>query len=143
MADLQSLVRREGPNSSDLRRDVFDLLDKNFPSAKYVNIVVFKERQPGKPWVVGQHYHNDWERFRIACGSMPKAVLENIDTKERAVFENLGQGTFIEIPPRTAHSFLPASGLIIVGALREGFNDKDLNRYPLMDDDGNELPSPE
>jgi hypothetical protein len=142
--NLQSLVKRAAPpDATDERRNIFDLLDpKEFPSAKHVNIIVFKERQPGKPWAAGQHWHNDSERFRIVAGVAPKVILENIDTKERAMFENLQVGTIITIPPRTAHSFLPAPGLILAGALRDGFNANDLNKYLLMDDDGNELPSP-
>lgn len=137
---MQNPVQIAPPNSSDARRDIFDLLGEDFPGAKHVNIIVFKERQPGKPWAVGQHWHGDRERFRVAQGRIPIAVFENIDTKERLVFENLPAGTIITIPPRVAHTFIPESGLIMVGALQNGFNPEDLNKYPLTDDDGNLLP---
>ncbi len=140
--NLKQFVIYGGPDSTDTRRDIFDLLDECFPTAKHVNIIVFKERLPGKPWAAGNHWHNDWERFRIVAGTAATLALERIDTKERIVFKNLPVGTIITIPPRFAHAFLPAPGLILAGALQGGFDPNDLNKYPLMDDDGNELPSP-
>lgn len=142
---MENLVRiAVPPNSSDPRRDVYDLLHREeFPIAKHVNIIVFRERQPGKPWAVAQHWHGDGpERFRVAAGRIPKAIFEDIDTRERRVFENLTAGTIITIPPRVAHTFIPEPGLVLVGALRNGFNPNDFNKYPLADDDGKELPSP-
>lgn len=139
---LESLIIQKGPDNSDARRDIFDLLDDEFPTARHVSILVFKERVPGKPWVVGNHYHHDWERFRIVQGTIRRAVFEDVGNKERNIFENLALGTIITVPPMTAHSFLPAAHLVLVGALQAGFNPKDLNPYRIMDDDGNLLPSP-
>lgn len=134
-AQLNALVTQNGPDNSDVRRDIFDLLDpKQFPEGvRHVNIIVFKEQQPGRAWAGGNHYHNDTEVFRVACGVLKTLILEDVDTGVRVVFKDLGPGTTINIPPRVAHATEPTNGLVLIGALIKGFNANDLNPYPLMD----------
>ncbi len=143
--DLKSLVRTASPDASDERRDIFDFLGaaKDFPAASHGNLIYFKNRVPGKPWVAGNHWHNDHERFMIVAGTMPKTILENIATGEREVWRNLGPGTVIDIPRWVAHAFEPAEEVVLMGTLKRPFNSKDLNEYLLMDKVSCEiLPSP-
>ena len=142
--NLDSLVEfGKAPENSDGRRDIQDLLDpKAFPEARHVNLISFKSRMPGKPWTVGNHFHHDHERFRIVSGTMQKLVLEDLITGVRRSWENLSPGTVISIPPLVSHAFLPGEGAVMAGALRNGFDPNDMKTFRIMDDYGNELPSP-
>jgi len=113
-----------------------------FPKGPHVNAIRARKRIAGEKWAGGNHWHSETEYFRIVRGNLKKLILENIDTGERKVWKNLGPGTTIEIPARVAHATFPSNGLVLVGVLLGGFNQNDLNPYKLMDDDGNELPSP-
>lgn len=131
--DLKKLVWQGEPDNEDERRAIRDFIGKDFPVARHGNIIDFKTRVPGKPWVGGNHWHNDHERFRILRGIMPTTVLENIATGEREIWKDLGPGTVIDIPRFVAHAFEPAEHVLLLGILDGPFDGNDLNEYPLMD----------
>ncbi len=134
---LEDCVRAIPPAASDKRRDIYDLLDGEFPDARHVNVIAFKSSD--KPNVGGNHFHYDTERFLVFTGRMRLLVLEDIRTKERRVWRDLGPGTLITIPAEVAHANVNDPGTVLIGALREGFDPHDINPHPgLIGPDGQE-----
>lgn len=52
---------------------------------------------------LGKHWEDTWELFFIISDSIANLVLEDIHTKERRTYPNLGPGTRIILPPKAAH----------------------------------------
>ncbi|MBS3902857.1 MAG: hypothetical protein KGZ30_00565 [Anaplasmataceae bacterium] len=132
---LKECVRSIGPSSSNERRDIYDLLDPDFPMAEHINVFRFKN-QGLMPNVGGNHWHNASERFLIVAGEMPLLILLDRKTDEKRIWHNLGAGTVITIPGGIAHANILSSSLILVGALNRAFDPQDGHPYLLIHPNG-------
>ncbi len=133
--DLSKCVRRVPPAASNERRDIWDLLDQEFPVAQHVNVFRFKP-VGGRPNVGGNHWHEAEERLLIVSGTMPLLVLKDLQTRKRAIFRDLGPGALITIPGRIAHANVLSPGLILVGAMNLGLTPEDSHPYSLISKGG-------
>ncbi len=87
----------------------------------------------------GNHYHRRLkEYFFVVQGCMTLLVLEDVNSKERRIFRNLGPGARIVIPPFVAHANCFEEGTILVAGCTTSSDPNDLDTYPyrLINADG-------
>jgi dTDP-4-dehydrorhamnose 3,5-epimerase-like enzyme len=130
---ISELVTQTSPAHKDERRAIWEPV--NGEIFRRMNFFDFAgATRPG-----GNHYHKrNTETFLLVEGKIIRMVIENVNTKDRGVFENLGPGTRIAMPTYHAHALFFAPGSKMLAACSEPFdeNDQDLNSYKLMNEDG-------
>jgi hypothetical protein len=140
--DLGSLVTTVSPSSVNGRRTIWEpvnIIDVDGqPPALRVQAFEFYE----SPTSGANHYHRlNIETFFVISGTMTKLVLEDVRTRKRAIFTDLGPGTRIVVPPYIAHANTFAAGTIMVAACTAAREEGVEDDYPyrLLDENGEEV----
>jgi dTDP-4-dehydrorhamnose 3,5-epimerase-like enzyme len=134
--NFQKLVTTLQPVDKNERRTMWEIV--NDVSLKRMQAFEFHPSTTAG----GNHYHKKLtEYFFVVVGTMTLMVFEDVRTKERAVFKNLGPGSLIIVPTYVAHANCFAPGTVLVAGCTTAFdqNDKDAYPYPLLDEMGNEV----
>jgi dTDP-4-dehydrorhamnose 3,5-epimerase-like enzyme len=90
----------------------------------------------------GNHYHKQLtEYFFVIRGCMTVLVLEDVQTKNRHVFRDLGPESLIVVPPYVAHANCFEDGTIVMCGCTTTYDpdDPDTYPYPLLDQVGQEI----
>ncbi|RJQ29460.1 hypothetical protein C4571_01285 [Candidatus Parcubacteria bacterium] len=125
------------PANSDERRDIFEPMNGEF-AAMRLGHFFFKASIP-----VGNHVHlRQEEIFFVSSGKIRILVLENVVTKNRRVFRDLGIGTRIHIPAGIGHALIFEPGSTMTALSSKPFDPSDLFPYKIMGSNGELLNSP-
>jgi quercetin dioxygenase-like cupin family protein len=129
--NLGDLVTVISPANADERRVIHEPMNGEF-AAMRLGHFLFKASIP-----VGNHIHlRQEEIFFVSSGKLIILVLENVVTKERRVFKDLGIGTRIHIPAGIAHALIFEPGSTMTALSSKPFDPKDLYPYQIMGPNG-------
>jgi len=129
--DVNLVVQPEGglQGHDDPRRTITDLLfDPTIP-LRHSELVTKGQV------TVGNHWHNCVERFVLKAGRIDRLVFEDIHTKVRRVWTNLGPGTEITVPARVAHALVMAPDSVLhmyVSSAESPANKEFFHTYTLL-----------